>query len=190
MKHLVAALSIVVAVAFIAPTVSSAQDPFAERYTGTIIAMHGVHQGETINVTLGIKGYSTEEEGNRLARILVQEGPDKLRDALQKSEKGSVILEGYVRWPVGYVLAANASDGGRIVLMISDREMDMAELWDRSRSSEYIFGVVQLKVDESGSGEGMLIEAAKLKINDKDQLEIETYEVGPQRILAVKRWTD
>ena len=72
------------------------------------------------------------------------------------------------------VVAGDTPDGRRVVLMISGRDMDMEEFWDRSRSSEYMFGVVQLRVDGSGSGKGILIEAAKLKIDEQNRLEIET----------------
>jgi hypothetical protein len=60
----------------------------------------------------------------------------------------------------------------------------------RTHSKDYEFGIVELKLDAKGEGEGATIPAAKLSLNDQGQIVIEStpFTTGPQRLIGVREW--
>jgi hypothetical protein len=51
---------------------------------------------------------------------------------------------------------------------------------------DYPFGCIELRLNEKGEGEGLAFQAVSLTINKENALEVETFGIGPQKILAVR----
>jgi hypothetical protein len=83
-------------------------------------------------------------------------------------------------------------DGGRIVRLFTERPIIFGEAYYNTRSTDYEFGIVELKLNAEGEGEGVTIPAAKLSLDKEGQLVVETlpYTTGPQKLLGVREWKD
>ena len=66
------------------------------------------------------------------------------------------------------------------------------EAYYNTRSKNYAFGIVELKLNADAEGEGVTIPAAKLSLDKEGQLVVETlpYTTGPQKLIGVRQWKD
>jgi len=172
-----------IAVVVCASVCMSAQDqPKSETYAITVFGTSGVTAGKSVTGTVIVSDYSTDAEVSELAGVLKAKGQDALASAMSKmKEKGRIALTGTVGNQVAVVRQHPTAKGRRIVL-VSDRQMSLPELWNSGRSTSYKFSIVILDLDANGKGDGTVYYAVKLKFNKSGQLELEHYGQSPGRI--------
>ena len=142
-----------------------------------------------MRVQFMIKQFSTPEEAAELAQTLKESGQEGLTKALSKlEEKGNISINNRLGYKIGFIRQIPTPDGGSIIRMATDRPISIPELWGGARSMDYTIGVVELKLDAEGKGEGLLIYAAKVKFNEQGMLEIETYGIAPAKLINVRKW--
>jgi len=155
----------------------------ADAYSGVAMGTGGSVGGRTIQFDFRITGYTTDEEVNKFAALLKEKGPDALRSALEKENKGQLN-------PVGRlgndIAVARKREQGKdtIITIVTARVMPFIELYKSGRSTDYPFGFLQVKLNEKGEGTGQIMAAAKIRFNKRSgRYEIESY--GNQYIKAV-----
>jgi hypothetical protein len=151
--------------------------------------------GGTFQLTMNVDQWTSVEERERLLGIFKEGGSEALLKALKKMKAGYIVPPAFARWPSWDVDVASSipqPDGGRIVRLFTDRPIIFGEAYYNTRSKEYEFGVVELKLDADGEGEGMTIPAARLSLDKEGQLVVETlpYTTGPQKLIGVRQWKD
>jgi hypothetical protein len=159
------------------------EKPKPEVYSASVIPAGG---GRPVPIKIYVYGYTSDEEAQVLANALKADGPKALLKALNKTEKGRIAPVSRTGSTVG-VVRVRQTDKGRALIMLTDRPISFPELWLGSRSTDYPFGIVQLNLDEKGKGEGTIIVAAKIKFTDDNSIEVESYGIGPSRLIGVKR---
>lgn len=158
----------------------------AERINGSIVDVGGALAGGPNSgpVVIQIDSYSTDQEVEALAKVLSEKGPDALREALWDLEKGWIRVGGSLGYPIAVARSLPDGAGRRIRLMI-DRPITFFEAVRNLRSTDYPFSFVEIRLDESGKGEGQVIAAAKVALTG-GTLEIESYGLQPFRILNAR----
>jgi hypothetical protein len=151
--------------------------------------------GGTFQLTMNVDQWTSLEERTRLLAVFKEGGSEALMKALHKVRAGFIVPPAFARWPSWEVDVASSipqPDGGRIVRLFTERPIIFGEAYYNTRSKEYEFGVVELKLNADGEGEGMTIPAAKLSLSDKGELVVETlpYTTGPQKLIGVRQWKD
>jgi len=150
-----------------------------------------VGAGGTANVDLYVKDYTSDAEAQALARTLLDGGPDALHKALEKSDSiGKVTLSGRVGFYDLKLIRSKPTETGRRVIAVGDRPMGFLELYVSNQSRDYEFGILTLELKNDGKkekGEGSLIYAAKVKVNEGNQIDIESYGVAPIRLMGVRQ---
>jgi hypothetical protein len=157
-----------------------------ERFTALAVNMN---RGGTANVEFVVNRWSTEAERTRLLNVLLENGADKLLDALKDTPK-----VGYVRnvesigWDLHYAHKVPLPEGGERIVLATDRPIGFWEARNQPRSIDYPFTVVELHVNRDGEGEGKLSVATKI-IPDKENgiITLENYGIQPVRLQAVRR---
>jgi hypothetical protein len=149
--------------------------------------------GGTFQITMNVDEWTSLEERKRLLAIFKEGGTEALMKELHKMRAGYIVPPAFSRWPSWEVDVASSipqPDGGRIVRLFTERPIIFGEAYYNTRSKEYEFGVVELKLNADGEGEGLTIPAAKLSLSDKGELVVETlpYTTGPQRLIGVRQW--
>ena len=160
---------------------------FAEtQFTANLVAPAGTFaRTGTAPVVIHIDHYSEEAQINRLAGILQQKGPSALRDALWDQEVGYIRIGGGLGYPIAAARSRPAEGGGQIVRLMIDRPISQREVIDNSRTVDYPFAFVEIKLDGKGQGTGEFYQAAKVSLNG-DTLKVENYSPQPLKLLAVK----
>src|SRR5215475_11788739 len=168
----------------LAAAVALAQDAkFLERFTATGVRMQ---TGRSSTVLITIARWSTPEERQMLLDTLREKGGDALAETLFKMPR-----VGFIRLPdssgkdLHYAWQTPMPDGSRRVVVGMERQLTFRQ--GTSRAQDYEFGVVEMRFDKNGKGEGKLSAMAKVEIDKKtDQVEIKNYDSEPVRLVKIK----
>jgi len=167
-----------------------AQGGPAETFTAMAVNMNRSGPGpKTTTVQIHIDHWTPPATRDRLINVLMQDGPDKLLDALRKTPR-----VGYIRTPdsIGYDLhyatRKPTGDGGEQIDLATDRPIGYWEATSQRRSLQYPFTVIELRVKPDGSGEGKMSVATKITADAKDKLIVlENYAQQPVLLQSVHR---
>ncbi len=151
--------------------------------------------GGTFQLTMNVDEWTSVEERKRLITVFKEGGSEALMKELRKAKAGYIVPPAFARWPSWEVDVASSipqPSGGRIVRLFTERPIIFGEAYYNTRSKDYEFGIVELKLNADGEGEGVTIPAAKLSLDKEGQLVVETlpYTTGPQKLIGVRQWKD
>lgn len=168
-----------------------------ETFTATVMQTANMRLpgGGTFQITINVEEWTSVEERKRLLTVFKEGGDEALMKELRKMRAGYIVPPPFARWPSWEVDVASdlpQPDGSRIVRLFTERPIAFGEAYYSTRSKDYEFGIVELRLNAKGEGEGATIPAAKLAMNDEGQLVIETlpYTTGPQKLIGVRQWQD
>jgi hypothetical protein len=159
-----------------------------ERFTAMAVNMGDPWPVSAGAVEIVIHRWSTGAERDALVAVLMDRGSDALLNALQDAP-----AVGYIRTPnsLGYDLHfagdLPGEDGGRRVVLATDRPIGFWEAANRPRTIDYPFTIIELRLNADGDGEGKMSIAARITGNTRGKLiEIEDYATQPVRLLSVR----
>ena len=90
-------------------------------------------------------------------------------------------------WEVRFARSTTLPDGGRRVVLATDRPLTAAERSKRGRSEEYEFLVVEIRLDKDGKGEGRTADGTKVTFNrDTGGFQAEEYAAEPVKLIRVE----
>ena len=101
----------------------------------------------------------------------------------------------WVRIPINSVLATpfamrgrhRQPDGGRRIVIATDRYIGFAEARNQPRTTDYPFTLFEIRVNKAGEGQGKMAVATKISFDKKKKaIELENYSSEPVRLNNVK----
>lgn len=159
-----------------------------QRFTALAANLSNIDVGPAAQtIQIEISRWSTDAERDRLLTVLKEKGDRALLSELQKMPK-----VGYFRTPssLGYDLRFARQrpfgDGGRQIFIATDRYINYWEIANQSRSLEYPFTLIEMRLNNEGAGEGKLTVATKVT-GDGDELVLENYATQPVMLKGVKQ---
>jgi hypothetical protein len=179
-----------VAAALFAPPVASGQNQ-KESFTGFAINLNSGPKTATVDFT--IERWSTDAEREQLLAILKEEkdvnrANDKLLKALQKMPKvGYIRTSTSLGWDLHYARQSELDEGGRRIVLGTDRPIGFAEARNAGRSMDYPFTVVEIQLDKDDKGSGKILGGTKLYIDKKNNLVLEHWGQQPVRFNEIKK---
>lgn len=156
-----------------APVFAQGRTSGPERFEGRIANTGTFGNAGSNFFSIQVDEYTSDEEFIEFLEILAGGGPRRLEDAFQRSRKGRIVIDS-----LGYDIALARSaptQSGRVVRVFTVRHLGFDESVGRSRSREYPFGMIELHLDHSGRGDGVLVVAARLYLNPDGGLAVETF---------------
>lgn len=149
-----------------------------------------VGSGATASVDIYVRNYTSDHEARVMAGAL-RESPDTLLKMLQKAKSiGKITLTGRVGFYDLKLIRSHPTKEGRRIYAVGDRPMGFLELYHSGQSRDYEFGILMLdlKKNKKGreEGQGTLIYAAKIKLLNGNNLDVENYGVDPVRLMGVR----
>lgn len=158
-----------------------------ESYTALAVNISNIGRTGATPVDIVVERYTTDAESARLLALFKEKGPDALLDALRDTPR-----VGYIRTPdslaydLHYARQAPLEDGGKRIVLATDRPIGFWEAANRPRSMDYPFTLIELRVNDEGEGEGKLSIATKVTLNGP-VLALENYGNQPVMLNQVRR---
>ena len=157
-----------------------------ERFTAFAASLG---RGNASMLDISITRWSTDEEREKLLTTLQEFGSDKLLDALMKicPPVGWMRLPNTLGYDLFYARNNPTPDGGRHVVLATNRRVAFGEAANNTRSMQYQFTLIEIHLPADGkNGEGKMVPAAKVSWDkDKKKLEIENFQALPVDLKSV-----
>lgn len=158
-----------------------------EMFRGNLLDTNMVSRGTATFLTLQVDRWGTPEEADAYLQVIKEKGQKGLQEAFWDAKGAGWIRIGtQLGYPIVFARSLETPDG-RIVRAFTDRPISFFELRNNLRSTDYPLGIVELKLDAKGKGEGTLIAAASAKFDDQGQLVVENFGTQPFKIVNVKK---
>lgn len=157
-----------------------------ERYRANAVNLDIGAQGP-IDIT--VERWSTPAQRDKLMSVLLYDGADTLLDVLKDMPHvGYFNTPGNLRWDLRYAWKTAQPDGGERVVLATDRRISFRETYRQSRTLDYPFTVIELRLNRDGEGEGMMSLATKI-IPDKEAntVTLENWGIQPVQLKLVRR---
>jgi hypothetical protein len=137
-----------------------------EEFTAFAVNMSNVGRAGASQVDIRVDRYSSDAEHEALMAVFKKDGPEALLSALQKTRPvGTIRTPDSLAYDLHYARQAPADEGGRRIVLATDRPIGFWEAANRPRSIDYPFTVIELQMDGNGEGVGKLSIATKLTLS-------------------------
>ena len=167
-------------------TAQSNQPP--EEFTATAIVNNNLGAGAG-RVIIRVERWSSEAERGQLTRTLMKDGPNSLLDQLRDMKSvGTIRTPDSLGYDLRYAHQEPGEDGGRRVVIATDRPIGFWEAANRPRTVDYPFTVIQMELDKNGEGKGTLSFATKI-IARGNTIELENFASAPAMLNDIKSRT-
>jgi hypothetical protein len=161
-----------------------------ERYVALAVNLGGTPGptgAGTVEIT--IDNWSTDAQRDQLMKALIEKGPEKLLDTLQKMPRvGSIRTPNSIGYDLHYARKNPLEDGGDQIVLATDRYIGFWEAANRPRTVDYPFTLIEMRVGKDGVGEGKMSLFTKITYDKKkNQIVLEDYGSQPVLLTQVKR---
>ena len=165
--------------------------------TAFAVNMSNIGPGASAVVEIDIDRWSTAAERENLITTMVEKKENELLKALQKMPShGRFSIPGLVGPdphqlrlgnPLRYAWQTPQPDGGRRIVIATDRYIGFNEARNQPRTIDYPFTLFEIRVDKAGEGQGKMAVATKISFDKKkNAIELENYSSEPVRLNNVK----
>jgi hypothetical protein len=169
------------------PGRASQQSPeLPERFTAVAANLNG---GRPLarTVQIEVNRLSTDGQRERLLTSLSQKGQDALLETLRKQPAvGTIRTPDSLAYTLRYARSEPWGDGGQRIVLATDRPIAFWEASRLTRSLDYPFTVIEMRVDARGHGEGKMSVATKI-VQSGSEIVLENYEASPVLLTSVTR---
>lgn len=165
--------------------------------TAFAVNMSTVAPGTTATVDIRIDSWSSEAERQKLIVAMVEKGGNQalLRELQHSKVHGRFSIPGLIgpdphQLRLGHDLRYTHQqvdgDGGRRIVIATDRYIGFWEARNQPRTTDYPFTLFELRVDKNGKGQGKMAVATKISFDKKKNVvELENYSSEPVRLNEV-----
>ena len=137
-------------------------------------------------VLIKVTRWSTEADRSRLLQALKTKGQDKLLDELQDMKSvGTMRTPDSLAYDLRYAHQQPGEDGGRQIVLATDRPIGFWEAANRPRTIQYPFTIIQMQIGRDGKGKGTLSYATKI-VARKNAIELENFSTQPIMLTDIR----
>ena len=155
-----------------------------EDFTAIAIVNNNLRSGAG-TVLIHISRWSTDMERTRLIETLQKKGSDQLLDELQDMKSvGTIRTPDSLAYDLRYAHQQPGEDGGRQIVLATDRPIGFWEAVHRPRTIQYPFTVIQMQIGRDGKGKGTLSIATKI-VAHKNVVELENFATQPVMLTEI-----
>jgi len=131
----------------------------------------GTSHANPQRVQIVIERWSTDAERSKLIEALQAKGSDDLLSTYKPPSLRPVIYKakGISAGHIQYAREHPLPDGGRRIVVATDRPMAFAEAASGDRSSQYQFTLAEIRLPETGQGEGKLVCGCEGAVQQEDK---------------------
>ena len=181
--------AVLAAAVILTPPVAGWQGP--EKFTGFAINLNSGPSTATVDFT--IERWSSDADRNSLLSILQEE-----KDSYRANEKMLKVIQkmrkvGYIRtpdrlaWDLQYARQSPLPEGGRRLVLATDRPVGFREAASSARTLDYPFTIIEVQLDKNDKGVGKILAGTRLYIDKNKELVLENYGQQPIRFNEIRR---
>lgn len=159
-----------------------------EEYTAVALSAGGPRSNPVAGqLDIVIERWSTEAERQRLLSSLGKGQNAMLETLRDLSRVGYIRTPGSLGWDLHYAHQMRGEDGGRRLFLATDRPISIWEAVHRPRTIDYPFTFIELRLNNSGEGEGKLSLAARVTASDDGRfVQLENWDTQPVQLTEVR----
>ena len=167
------------------PAIVAQSNAQPEEFNATAIVNNNLGSGAG-RVIIRVTRWSSEAERNRLSSTLLKSGPESLLDELRDMKSvGAIRTPDSLGYDLRYAHQEPGEDGGRRIVISTDRPIGFWEAVNRPRTIDYPFTVIQMQLDKNGEGKGTMSVATKI-IARGNTIELENFASAPVMLTEVR----
>jgi len=156
-----------------------------ERFTAIAMMNNNLGSGAG-TVQIDISRWSTMGERERLLNTLTSKGANKLLDELQDTKPvGRIKTPDSLGYDLHYASQTPTENGGRRIVLATDRPIGFWEAYRGSRTLDYPFTIIQIEMPAEGPGKGTLSYATKV-IKQGNDIVLENFATQPVMLTEVR----
>jgi hypothetical protein len=159
----------------------------AERFTAFAVSLGGNARRSGAGVVqITVDRWSADSDRQRLIDTLQAKGPGELLEVMRDTRQvGHIRTPDSLGYPLRYAHQRPDPEGGRRVVIATDRPISFWEQVNQPRTIDYPFTVIQLHIGTDGTGEGRMAVATRIIAHD-NIIELEHYETQPVMLQQVR----
>ena len=183
----VCAATLLVTLASLALATPAVAEKVSELYRTNAMVPGTVGPGSAASVDIKVSRWSTDEEEDQLVQALKHGGTQGLHKEMKRQKKtGFVAIRGERGYPTYYAQEIT-ENGQRAIIILTDREIEFEEVYNREISMQFPFTMISMALDDEGNGTGAAILGAELKWDEeKDVLRVTGYSAEPIRLEGIR----
>jgi hypothetical protein len=156
-----------------------------EEFTAVAIANNTVQTGAG-TVLISVDRWSTSAERDTLVSTLMNKGPRALLDALQDTRPvGRIRTPDTIGYDLHYAFQTPAEDGGRRIVIATDRPIGFWEAYNQPRTVDYPFTIIEMQIGRDGRGKGTLSEFTKVLAHENN-IYLENFANAPVMLTEIR----
>jgi hypothetical protein len=151
-----------------------------EKFTAFAVDMSNTaSRRNTSQLDITITRWTTATERDGLRETL-SKGQDALLSALQRLPvAGYINTPGSIRYDLHFAWERPSGDGGRTIILATDRYISAWEAVNRPRTFDYPFTLIELQLDRNGRGVGKASIATRITQDEDGTIELENFSSEP-----------
>lgn len=168
-------------------TISGRAQTSGEKESFTAVAIVNDNLGSGAgNVLIDVTRWSTDAERAKLVSTLLELGPKELLSELRDSRPtGTIRTPDSLAYDLRFSHQIPLEDGGRRIVLATDRPIGFWEASRAPRTIEYPFTVIQMEIGRDGRGKGTMSYATKITSRGKT-IELENFSTSPVMLTEIR----
>lgn len=149
-----------------------------ERFTANAVSLSTQYGTGQQTVEINVNRWSPSSDRETLIAALMK-SPDELLKQLQKMRPvGTIRTPDSIGYDLHYAQQTPLPEGGRSIVIATDRPIGFWEATNRPRSIDYPFAVIQMNLDRNGMGSGTMSYATRITTKN-NIIELEDFATQP-----------
>jgi len=149
-----------------------------ERFTANAVSLSPQYGTGQQTVEINVNRWSPPSDRETLIAALMK-SPDELLKRLQKIRPvGTIRTPDSIGYDLHYAQQTPLPEGGRSIVIATDRPIGFWEATNRPRSIDYPFTVIQMNLDRNGMGSGTMSYATRITTKN-NIIELEDFATQP-----------
>lgn len=171
----------------VAPAAPLAQSNLApEEFTAFAVNMGTYTVGTTASLVITVNRWSSAAEREKLLTTVREKGPEALLSVVQGFQRlGTLRTPQTVGYELKFAIQDPLPEGGRRVLIATDRPISFTEATNRPPTIDYPFTVLDMQLKPDGTGSGTMSLAARIIPAGKN-IVVENFDTQPIRLNKVE----
>ena len=156
-----------------------------EEFTAVAIANNNIQTGAG-TVLISIDRWSSAAERDELVSTLMNKGPRELLNALQDTRPvGRIRTPDTLGYDLHYAYQTPGEDGGRRIVIATDRPIGFWEAYAQPRTVDYPFTIIEMQMGPDGRGTGTLSLFTKVLASDNN-IYLENFANAPVMLTDIR----